>query len=65
MRDDVRAAEHLVCVADSSSSTSGVVEDRAGMFHAAELERRDQDEVELPETIWNARVFSSQSSDEA
>ena len=34
----------------------GVVEDRAGMFHAAELKRRNEHEVELPERIRNARV---------
>ena len=27
------------------------------MFHAAELKRRNQDKIELPEAIWNSRVF--------
>ena len=45
-------------VADSSSSMRrGVVEDRAGMLHAAELERRNEHEVELAERVGNAGVL--------
>ena len=45
------------CVARLVEQQAGrVVEDRARMLHPAELERRNQDEVELAERIRNRRV---------
>ena len=60
VRDDAGAARAAgSAVADSSSSSAGgVVEDRARVLHAAELERRDQHEVELAERIRDAGVVA-------
>ena len=57
VRDHRRPAEQLVLGGRLVQQQAGrVVEDGAGMLHAAELERGDRDEVELAERIGNRRV---------
>ena len=56
VRNQAGAAEQLVLRRRLvEQQAAGVVEDRAGMLHAAELERRNQHEVELAERIGDAR----------
>ena len=57
VRDDAGAVEQLVLRGRLVEQQRGrVVEDRAGVLHAAELERRDQHEIELAERVRDAGV---------
>ena len=57
MRDHAGAVEPLIlCRGFVEQQRRGVVENRAGVLHATELERGNQHEVELAEGVRNGRV---------